>query len=145
MAPRITGGTSKMGVNRGAWTPEEDRKLSQFIQLHGAKRWKTIATKAGSISLIRMIIFLTHIRSITNQFGLRLENERPQPSPPAKEALQSEALEPTTSKENEGTNGLDAPIIPPTPEINFNLNELFDFSMEGCHGLDWVNKFLELE
>ncbi|KAK4789090.1 hypothetical protein SAY86_020409 [Trapa natans] len=107
MAPRITGGTSKMGVNRGAWTPEEDRKLSQFIQLHGAKRWKTIATKA--------------------------------------EALQSEALEPTTSKENEGTNGLDAPIIPPTPEINFNLNELFDFSMEGCDGLDWVNKFLELE
>ncbi|XP_028785732.1 transcription factor MYB114-like [Neltuma alba] len=34
-------------INRGAWTPEEDRKLAQCIELHGAKRWKTIALKSG--------------------------------------------------------------------------------------------------
>ena len=35
--------------NKGAWTAEEDRKLSEYIETHGAKRWKTIATKSGSL------------------------------------------------------------------------------------------------
>ncbi|KHN09838.1 Anthocyanin regulatory C1 protein [Glycine soja] len=34
-------------MNRGAWTPEEDRKLAQCIEIHGAKRWKTVAIKSG--------------------------------------------------------------------------------------------------
>ncbi|KAL4297310.1 hypothetical protein GQ457_12G021400 [Hibiscus cannabinus] len=34
-------------VNRGAWTAEEDNKLAQVIEIHGPKRWKTIAAKAG--------------------------------------------------------------------------------------------------
>ncbi|GLT56012.1 hypothetical protein SLA2020_290860 [Shorea laevis] len=34
-------------VNKGAWTAEEDRKLAEVIAIHGAKRWKTIAAKAG--------------------------------------------------------------------------------------------------
>ncbi|XVE51869.1 hypothetical protein DITRI_Ditri02bG0075800 [Diplodiscus trichospermus] len=37
----------KREVNKGAWTAEEDRKLAGVISVHGAKRWKTIATKAG--------------------------------------------------------------------------------------------------
>ncbi|KAK4274542.1 hypothetical protein QN277_017745 [Acacia crassicarpa] len=32
---------------RGAWTPEEDKKLVQVIELHGPKRWKIISAKAG--------------------------------------------------------------------------------------------------
>ncbi|KAH1118451.1 hypothetical protein AAZX31_17G139000 [Glycine max] len=49
MAPRVNGGTitSKRAMNRGAWTPEEDRKLAQCIEIHGAKRWKTVAIKSG--------------------------------------------------------------------------------------------------
>ncbi|KAK4748522.1 hypothetical protein SAY87_015108 [Trapa incisa] len=39
--------SAKKVMNRGAWTAEEDRKLSQYIETHGAKRWKTIATKSG--------------------------------------------------------------------------------------------------
>ncbi|KAK6911868.1 SANT/Myb domain [Dillenia turbinata] len=39
--------TTKKEVNRGAWTPEEDRKLAEVIEVHGAKRWKIIAAKAG--------------------------------------------------------------------------------------------------
>ncbi|CAN6701253.1 unnamed protein product [Malus baccata var. baccata] len=38
---------TKREVNRGAWTAEEDQKLAEVIEIHGAKRWKTIASKAG--------------------------------------------------------------------------------------------------
>ncbi|KAI4381837.1 hypothetical protein MLD38_007871 [Melastoma candidum] len=34
-------------LSKGAWTPEEDSKLAEVIAVHGAKRWKTIASKAG--------------------------------------------------------------------------------------------------
>ncbi|KAL9326731.1 hypothetical protein ACSQ67_007376 [Phaseolus vulgaris] len=48
MAPRISDGTPKRSpMNRGAWTPEEDRKLAHCIEIHGAKRWKTVALKSG--------------------------------------------------------------------------------------------------
>ncbi|EEF41001.1 r2r3-myb transcription factor, putative [Ricinus communis] len=37
----------KQEVNKGSWTPEEDRKLAEVIAIHGAKRWKMVAAKAG--------------------------------------------------------------------------------------------------
>ncbi|KAM7277043.1 hypothetical protein ACFE04_018909 [Oxalis oulophora] len=37
----------KQEVSRGAWTAEEDRKLAQVIEIHGPKRWKSVAAKAG--------------------------------------------------------------------------------------------------
>ncbi|RDX72375.1 Transcription factor MYB82, partial [Mucuna pruriens] len=46
MAPK-NDETSKRAMNRGAWTPEEDRKLAQCIETHGAKRWKAVAVKSG--------------------------------------------------------------------------------------------------
>lgn len=33
--------------NKGAWTAEEDRRLAQYIEIHGPKKWKTVAMKAG--------------------------------------------------------------------------------------------------
>ncbi|EXB74886.1 Transcription factor WER [Morus notabilis] len=33
--------------NRGAWTAEEDQKLAQVIELHGPRKWKSLAAKAG--------------------------------------------------------------------------------------------------
>jgi len=48
MAPRINDAThNRSAMNRGSWTPEEDTKLAQCIEIHGAKRWKTIAVKSG--------------------------------------------------------------------------------------------------
>ncbi|KAG6665059.1 hypothetical protein CIPAW_02G135900 [Carya illinoinensis] len=38
---------TKKEVSKGAWTAEEDRKLAEVIEIHGAKRWKKIADKAG--------------------------------------------------------------------------------------------------
>lgn len=32
---------------REAWTAEEDKKLVQIVHLHGPKRWKFIAARAG--------------------------------------------------------------------------------------------------
>ncbi|XP_044463259.1 transcription factor MYB114-like [Mangifera indica] len=32
---------------RGQWTAAEDQKLAQVIEIHGPKRWKSVAAKAG--------------------------------------------------------------------------------------------------
>lgn len=37
----------KPDVNKGAWTSDEDQKLIQCIKIHGDRRWRSIATKAG--------------------------------------------------------------------------------------------------
>ncbi|XP_047328327.1 transcription factor WER-like [Impatiens glandulifera] len=37
----------KNEYNKGAWTSEEDKKLSQYTQIHGAKRWSTVAINSG--------------------------------------------------------------------------------------------------
>ncbi|KAJ4831595.1 hypothetical protein Tsubulata_015279 [Turnera subulata] len=47
MAPKNGDAHTKKTLNRGAWTAEEDRKLAEFIEVHGAKRWKTIAAKSA--------------------------------------------------------------------------------------------------
>ncbi|MED6137228.1 Transcription factor myb1 [Stylosanthes scabra] len=41
------GSSSKKAYNRGAWTAEEDEMLAQCIEIHGAKKWKTVAAKSG--------------------------------------------------------------------------------------------------
>ncbi|KAL2493310.1 Transcription factor WER [Abeliophyllum distichum] len=38
---------TKKEINREAWTAEEDRKLAETVEIHGPKRWKTIATTTG--------------------------------------------------------------------------------------------------
>ncbi|KAG4973036.1 hypothetical protein JHK87_029857 [Glycine soja] len=47
MAPPRNDETAKKTNNRGAWTAEEDQKLAQCIEIHGAKKWKTVAIKSG--------------------------------------------------------------------------------------------------
>ncbi|OVA13382.1 SANT/Myb domain [Macleaya cordata] len=42
-----TDGSKKNYVNRGAWTAEEDQRLAQVIEIHGPRKWKSIAAKAG--------------------------------------------------------------------------------------------------
>ncbi|KAJ7951515.1 MYB transcription factor [Quillaja saponaria] len=37
----------KMTYIKGAWTLEQDEKLAELVAVHGAKKWKTIAVKAG--------------------------------------------------------------------------------------------------
>lgn len=44
---------AKKEANRGAWTDEEDRKLAEAIEIYGPKRWKTIAAKAGLVTILK--------------------------------------------------------------------------------------------
>lgn len=43
-------------VNKGAWTAEEDRKLAEIIAIHGPRKWKSIAAKAGTHTYIYICI-----------------------------------------------------------------------------------------
>jgi hypothetical protein len=58
MAPRKYGPT-KETMNRGAWTQEEDQKLAQCIQIHGAKKWKTVANNSGNKTKVILLLQLT--------------------------------------------------------------------------------------
>lgn len=57
MAPRKDGPT-KETMNRGAWTQEEDQKLAQCIQIHGAKKWKTVANNSGDKTKVILLLLL---------------------------------------------------------------------------------------
>ncbi|PWA60276.1 homeodomain-like protein [Artemisia annua] len=38
---------SKVGLHRGAWSSEEDRLLTNYIETHGEGQWRNLPTKAG--------------------------------------------------------------------------------------------------
>ncbi|KAE7998474.1 hypothetical protein FH972_003018 [Carpinus fangiana] len=38
---------SKEGLNRGAWTVQEDKILSEFITVHGEGKWRNLPKRAG--------------------------------------------------------------------------------------------------
>ncbi|KAF3795320.1 Transcriptional activator [Nymphaea thermarum] len=55
---------SKEGLNRGAWTAQEDQILSDFVKAHGEGRWRTLPKKAGiSRSAIPPVIVSRSARS----------------------------------------------------------------------------------
>lgn len=37
----------KNGLKKGPWTPEEDHKLTTYIQLHGPGNWRNLPKNAG--------------------------------------------------------------------------------------------------
>jgi len=41
----------KHGVKRGAWTPEEDEALVDYINKHGHGSWRTLPKHAGTVKL----------------------------------------------------------------------------------------------
>ncbi|PKI75708.1 hypothetical protein CRG98_003903 [Punica granatum] len=38
---------SKEGLNRGAWTAQEDKILCDYIKAHGEGRWRNLPKRAG--------------------------------------------------------------------------------------------------
>ncbi|KAJ0586369.1 putative transcription factor MYB-HB-like family [Helianthus annuus] len=38
---------SKVGLRRGAWSPDEDKLLFDYIQSHGEGQWRALPSKAG--------------------------------------------------------------------------------------------------
>uniref|UniRef100_F6H852 Uncharacterized protein n=1 Tax=Vitis vinifera TaxID=29760 RepID=F6H852_VITVI len=172
-------------MNKGAWTSEEDRKLAEYIEVHGAKRWKTVAFKSGlnrcgkscrlrwlnylrpnikrgNISDDEEDLILRLHKLLGNRWSLiagrlpgRTDNE-------IKNYWNSHLSKKLQQKENKTETSTAKETAPQKPEdiaegsgeedkgsgypdINFDVNEFFDFSAEGSCGLEWVNKFLELD
>ncbi|XVF51775.1 hypothetical protein PTKIN_Ptkin04bG0211800 [Pterospermum kingtungense] len=183
MAPE-KGGVSKRVVNRGSWTAEEDAKLAAYIEIHGAKRWKTIAIKAGLnrcgkscrlrwLNYLRPNIKRGNIsdeeedlivrlhKLLGNRWSLiagrlpgRTDNEIKNywNSHLSKKINQKEKTEQTLPQKTwEKTVQIEANVVPRGSEDDnfeehsFDVNEFFDFSTQGCFGLEWVNNFLELD
>ncbi|XP_043722148.1 transcription factor MYB3-like, partial [Telopea speciosissima] len=44
---RAMDGTKNKEAKRGAWAAEEDERLAQVVEIHGPKKWQSIAAKAG--------------------------------------------------------------------------------------------------
>ncbi|OWM86420.1 transcription factor MYB114-like [Punica granatum] len=182
--------SSKKVMNRGAWTAEEDRKLSQYIEIHGPRRWKTVASKSGlnrcgkscrlrwlnylrpnikrgNISDEEEDLILRLHRLLGNRWSLiagrlpgRTDNEiknywnshlskkinqkeksREVPAPQEATTPPLKTPENSQAEEEEGGNKLGTGNLDPS----FDVNEFFDFTTEGSYGLEWVNKFLELD
>ncbi|XWS38601.1 hypothetical protein CRYUN_Cryun19dG0145000 [Craigia yunnanensis] len=185
MAPKKDG-VSKRIMNRGAWTAEEDRKLAEYIEIHGAKRWKTIAIKAGlnrcgkscrlrwlnylrpnikrgNISDEEKDLILRLHKLLGNRWSLiagrlpgRTDNEIKNywNSHLSKKINQKEKTEQTSTSEqtvpqkNWETVQMEEEVEKGSDdnfELSFDVNEFFDFSTQGCIGLEWVNEFLELD
>ena len=39
---------SKIGMNRGPWTPKEDTLLMNYIKAHGEGHWRSLPKNAGT-------------------------------------------------------------------------------------------------
>ncbi|GKV38015.1 hypothetical protein SLEP1_g45973 [Rubroshorea leprosula] len=186
MTSQNEGIANKKVMNKGAWTAEEDRKLADFIGIHGARRWKTVALKAGlnrcgkscrlrwlnylrpnikrgNISDEEEDLILRLHKLLGNRWSLiagrlpgRTDNEIKNywNSHLSKKINQKEkTAQASTPQEPVYHNSWEpAQVEKQEPEketwnseLNFDVNEFFDFSTQGSYGLEWVNKFLELD
>ncbi|PSS11548.1 Anthocyanin regulatory C1 protein [Actinidia chinensis var. chinensis] len=184
MASKNVKGCAKKVYNKGAWTEEEDRKLAEYIEVHGSKKWKTIATKSGlnrcgkscrlrwlnylrpnikrgNISDEEEDLILRLHKLLGNRWSLiagrlpgRTDNE-------IKNYWNSHLSKKIDQKGKTKATSTNEESMPPQKnvevgmearakengdvEVTFDVDDFFDFSTEGTYGLEWVNKFLELD
>jgi len=53
----------KHGVRRGAWTPEEDQSLVDYIHKHGHGSWRSLPKHAGAISSSSLLFHFLKAKS----------------------------------------------------------------------------------
>ncbi|KAI4355438.1 hypothetical protein L6164_004213 [Bauhinia variegata] len=182
----------KVPLSKGAWTPEEDRKLAEVIAVHGAKRWKSIAAKAGlnrcgkscrlrwlnylrpnikrgNISDQEEDLILRLHKLLGNRWSLiagrlpgRTDNEIKNywNSHLSKKIKQREKQ--SESSTREGSTPPKKRVAEETPaelireensteeieddsELNFDVNDFFDFSEESPLNMEWVSRFLQVD
>ncbi|XP_057509961.1 transcription factor MYB4-like [Actinidia eriantha] len=184
MASKNVKGCAKKVYNKGAWTEEEDRKLAEYIEVHGSKKWKTIATKSGlnrcgkscrlrwlnylrpnikrgNISDEEEDLILRLHKLLGNRWSLiagrlpgRTDNEiKNYWNSHLSKKIDQMGKTKATSTNEESTppqKNIEVDMEARAKEngdveVTFDVDDFFDFSTEGTYGLEWVNKFLELD
>ncbi|XVF13418.1 hypothetical protein REPUB_Repub08aG0206000 [Reevesia pubescens] len=175
MVPKKEGVSKVRVINKGAWTAEEDRKLAEYIEIHGLHRcgkscrlrWLNYLrpnVKRGNISDEEEDLILRLHKLQGNRWSLiagrlpgRTDNEiknywnshlskkinqkleKTEQTSTSEQTVTQKTWE-TVQMEEEVANGSDDNF-----ELSFDVNQFFDFSTQDCFGLEWVNKFLELD
>ncbi|XP_047330012.1 transcription factor MYB114-like [Impatiens glandulifera] len=184
---------SSIQINvKGAWTAEEDKTLSEYIHLHGPKKWKSIATrsglnrcgkscrlrwlnylrpniKRGNFSEQEEDLILRLHKLLGNRWSLiagrlpgRTDNEIKNYWNSHMSKRYNNVIK-EVKNNNKITNmmnlnsSLPSPIMESTDQLGLgrrieekeeeeeDVKLMFDFSVEGTNGLEWVNRFLELD
>ncbi|KAJ6706127.1 TRANSCRIPTION FACTOR MYB114-LIKE [Salix purpurea] len=166
MAPTnaVTDASPKKVMSRGAWTAEEDSKLARCVEVHGAKRWKTVALKSGQSRSVPVSPHKQLASSpfhFSNYVHFARVSSRYVASAIAviilgllKSLLFSYILQKITNQTGKEKMA-DQPSTPlAIDEVessrearnletgNFDVNEFLDFSAEGS---EWVDKSLQLD
>ncbi|KAL3566329.1 hypothetical protein D5086_031744 [Populus alba] len=143
LAPRRSK-CGKKEATRGAWTAEEDQKLARVIEIHGPKRWRSIAAKAAGRLPGRTDNEIKNYWNSHLSKKIKQKEEKPviistlkQPEPEKTNVLGMDNIamgrEEGTSKRLEDS------------KSSFVGDDFFDFSNEDPVNLEWMSKFLEAD
>ncbi|KAJ6704087.1 TRANSCRIPTION FACTOR MYB114-LIKE [Salix viminalis] len=163
MAPRnavTTDASPKKVMSRGAWTAEEDSKLARCVEVHGAKRWKTVALKSGLNRCGKScrLRWLNYLRPNIKRGNISCEEEdliirlhKLLGNRLIILSLNTSACcEKTADQPSTPPLAMDDQVESSREERNleagsFDVNEFLDFSGEGSCGSEWVDKSLQLD
>ncbi|KAJ6372951.1 hypothetical protein OIU76_027314 [Salix suchowensis] len=143
LAPRRSR-CDKREASKGAWTAKEDQKLAQAIEIHGPRRWSSIAAKAAGRLPGRTDNEIKNYWNSHLSKKIKQDEEKPvrtstlqEPEPEKTNVLDMDSI--AKGREEGASRRLE------DSKSSFVGDEFFDFSNEDPMDLDWISKFLTLD